>query len=267
MDKLAQHNQERWTELISNGVDFGKPFADYDAEKAFAYLNQWANLEQIGLTDFTGKQILCLASGGGQQSVCFSLLGANVTVFDLTPAQLASDRAMAQQYGYSLRIEQGDMRDLSRFADGSFDIIYQPYSINNIPDPTPVIDEVARLLRPQGLYYLQFSNPHNNMDESDWDGRSYPLLQRYEQGTPLTPNGVTWQVWQDDDTIKQVEGPQEFTHTWGTLVNGLGNNGLYIFAMIEVPEGDPDAEPGSWEHFKAYLPLWPAFWAKKVTEH
>lgn len=34
------------------------------------------------LADIDGKDVLCLASGGGQQSAVFSLLGAKVTVVD-----------------------------------------------------------------------------------------------------------------------------------------------------------------------------------------
>ena len=39
--------------------------------------------------------VLCLAAGGGQQSVAFALLGANVTVFDLSETQLEHDRLAA----------------------------------------------------------------------------------------------------------------------------------------------------------------------------
>jgi len=36
--------------------------------------------------------VLCLASGGEQQSAIFGLLGADVTVLDLCAQQLAGDR-------------------------------------------------------------------------------------------------------------------------------------------------------------------------------
>lgn len=263
MDELAKYNQERWSALVESGVEYTKPYTNYDREQALDYIDRWADIKRLGFTDFTGQDVLCLASGGGQQSVCFSLMGGNVTVFDLTPGQLEQDRAMAKHYGYELRVEQGDMRDLSRFEDGSFDLVYQPYSINFVPDPLPVLQEVGRILRPNGLYYLQYGNPLWNMEEGDWTEKGYPIRQPYVQGQPNTPEKLPWDVEQPDGTIEQVEGPDEFTHTLSTLVNGLGDNGMMIFAMVEVPKGDASAEPGSWEHLKSYLPVWPAFWSRK----
>ncbi len=265
MDELIKYNQERWQALVDAGVEYTRPYADYDPQKAIDYVNRWADIKRHNLTDWTGKDVLCLASGGGQQSVCFSLTGGNVSVIDLTPGQLKQDREMAEKYGYSLRVEQGDMRDLSRFEDESFDLVYQAYSINFIPDPWTVFAEVKRVLKPNGLYYLQFGNPLWNMEETDWTEKGYPIRQPYVQGQPSNPDELPWDVEQPDGTYIKVEGPKEFCHTFGTIFNGLGDNGMYIFAMVEVPEGDASAKPGTWEHLKSYLPVWPAVWAKKIS--
>lgn len=40
------------------------------------------------IDDFQGKKVLCLASGGGQQSIGFALMGAYVTVVDFSKEQL-----------------------------------------------------------------------------------------------------------------------------------------------------------------------------------
>ncbi|MEM9776525.1 MAG: class I SAM-dependent methyltransferase [Chloroflexota bacterium] len=264
MDDLIKYNQERWQALVDAGVEFSVPYADYDQPQAIDYVDQWADIKRLELTNWTGKDVLCLASGGGQQSVCFSLMGGNVSVRDLTPGQLAGDRAMAEKYGYSVRTELGDMRDLSCFEDQSFDLVYQAYSINFIPDPWTVFAEVKRVLRPGGLYYLQFANPLWNMEETDWTEKGYPIRQPYVQGQQSTPEKLPWDVEQPDGSVKKVDGPDEFTHTMGTIFNGLGNNGMLVFAMIEMPKGDAAAEPGTWEHLKSYLPVWPAVWAKKL---
>ena len=72
------------------------------------------------------QDVLCLASGGGQQGPILAAAGANVTVFDNSPAQLRQDELVARREGLSIRTVQGDMRDLSAFADGSFDLIFHP---------------------------------------------------------------------------------------------------------------------------------------------
>ncbi len=73
--------------------------------------------------ELDGADVLCLASGGGQQGPILAAAGAHVTVFDATDAQLARDREVAKREGLTLRTVRGDMRDLSAFADASFDLI------------------------------------------------------------------------------------------------------------------------------------------------
>src|SRR5690242_4949424 len=44
-----------------------------------------------------GLDVLCLAAGGGQQGPVLAAAGANVIVFDNSPAQLARDRMVAER--------------------------------------------------------------------------------------------------------------------------------------------------------------------------
>src|SRR5262245_9747396 len=63
--------------------------------------------------DVRGKQVLCLASGGGQQAPILAAAGARVVSFDLSDAQLATDRMVAEREGLAIDLVQGDMADLS----------------------------------------------------------------------------------------------------------------------------------------------------------
>src|SRR4051794_28259187 len=58
-------------------------------------------------------KVLCLASGGGQQGPVLAAAGAEVTVLDNSPRQLAQDRMVAERDELSLRTVEGDMRNLS----------------------------------------------------------------------------------------------------------------------------------------------------------
>ena len=44
-----------------------------------------------------GLDVLCLASGGGQQAPILAAAGAKVTVLDNSPSQLAQDRLVAER--------------------------------------------------------------------------------------------------------------------------------------------------------------------------
>jgi 2-polyprenyl-3-methyl-5-hydroxy-6-metoxy-1,4-benzoquinol methylase len=132
--KLISHNSAAWDKWVEEGDRWTTPVSA--AEIAAAREGEWA----IYLTeekptprdwfpaDLRGVDVLCLASGGGQQGPILAAAGANVTVFDNSPAQLRQDELVARREGLSIRTVQGDMRDLSAFADGSFDLIFHPVS-------------------------------------------------------------------------------------------------------------------------------------------
>jgi SAM-dependent methyltransferase len=109
--------------------------------------------------DLRGADVLCLAGGGGQQAPILSAAGATVTVFDNSPKQLAQDRMVADRDGLALRTVEGDMRDLSQFADASFDLIVHPCSNMYVPEVQPVWAEAFRVLRPGGALLAGFMNP------------------------------------------------------------------------------------------------------------
>jgi ubiquinone/menaquinone biosynthesis C-methylase UbiE len=257
LDEVARTNQERWDALVAANVAYSQPMLDLDRISARRLIDPY---DLAG--DLEGRDVLCLASGGGQQSVACALLGAaQVTVFDLSPAQLARDREAAAHYGLSIRTVQGDMRDLSAFDDESFDLIWHAFSINFVPESRPVLDEVARVLRPGGLYRIQLHNPFTaGLDETDWNGAGYPLRQPYVDGAELQFSDPHWEVWDDEGGVQRVVGPREFRHTLGPLLNRLIGHGFALLGLWEELTDDPDAEPGTWEHLKyvapPYLTLW-----------
>ena len=153
MDEVAKYNIERWNALVGANAVFTRPAMHLDPASAQAELDPERRLGTVA-----GKDVLCLACGGGQQSVAFALLGAKVTVFDLSEAQLQRDRVAAARFGVDIAILQGDMRDLSRLEAATFDIVYHAYSLGFVPDASVVFQQVARVLRPGGLYHLSATN-------------------------------------------------------------------------------------------------------------
>ncbi len=104
-------------------------------------------------------EVLCLASGGGQQGPILAAAGAKVTVFDNSPNQLAQDRFVAERDGLEITTVQGDMADLSCFDEETFDLIVHPCSNTFVPNVPPVWREAHRVLRPGGDLLAGFCNP------------------------------------------------------------------------------------------------------------
>jgi SAM-dependent methyltransferase len=164
MDIIA-HNRTAWDREVEQGNEWTIPVS---AEAvATARRGEWA----IYLTeskpvprswfpaDLVGVEVLCLASGGGQQGPILAAAGAKVTVFDNSPKQLSQDRRVAERDGLDIATMLGDMRDLSIFSHESFDLIVHPPSNLFVPDVRPVWREAFRVLRRGGLLLAGFLNP------------------------------------------------------------------------------------------------------------
>jgi ubiquinone/menaquinone biosynthesis C-methylase UbiE len=258
MDELARYNQARWEELARARLEFTLPLLDLTPVSA----RQRIDPEKM-LGDLQGKQVLCLATGGGQQSAMFGLLGADVTVFDLSPTQLQRDQEAASHYGYPVRTVQGDMRDLASFANNSFDLVYQAYSLNFVPSVEPVFYEVARVLRPGGLYQMQWANPFTqSVDDQAWDGETYLLHHPYLDGFETSTYYPTWDIEEEDGRWQPIASPREFRHILSTVINRLAANGFVILRLQEAMSSDPNPEPGTWEHYKSVAPPYLTVWTR-----
>jgi ubiquinone/menaquinone biosynthesis C-methylase UbiE len=253
-DETAATNEQWWEQMVSEGCGFTRPWLDLDRRRIVAYSqgtlsvpgspdDPLSNMFPPGvLVGVEGKDVLCLASGGGQQSAVFGLLGARVTVVDLAEGQLEGDRQAAAHYGYDVRTIRADMRDLSCIADASFDLVYQAPSMAYVPDVREVYAGVARVLRAGGRYRVALTNPAAQFVDADsWDGQGYritvPYAVRHVEGTG--------------------EGAAEFRHYLSDLFNGLIDAGFSIRHVQEAPyhlQHDPTACPGSWEHILAHIP-------------
>lgn len=163
MDLLA-HNAKAWDEQALAGHDWSQPVS---AELvAAAKAGQWdIHLTKQALPahwlpkDIQGKDILCLASAGGQQAPILAAAGANVTVVDISLQQLAQDRYVAARDGLVLTTLQGDMANLAALTAASFDYIIHPISNLYAADLTPVWRECYRVLRSGGVLLASFYNP------------------------------------------------------------------------------------------------------------
>lgn len=259
MDDVAKYNKERWEALAKANVISSRPWLDLDKKTARKMIDPCGMIDEIA-----GKDVLCLAGGGGQQSAAFALLRAKVTVLDFSETQLQRDQQAASHYGAKVRTLQGDMRDLLPFKKDAFDIVYHAHSIAFIPDIQPVFQEVARVLRTDGLYHLDFHNPFTQgIDKEHWNGHAYPLKLPYVEGAETVPRDHYWEIQSEDGTKRRVRGPREFRHTLSNILNGLIGQRFVILGLWEETGDKSDAKPGTWQHFETiavpFLSLWAVY--------
>ena len=201
--------------------------------------------------NLTGVDILCLASGGGQQAPILAAAGANVTVFDNSPKQLERDAYVAEREGLDLKIVEGDMRDLSIFSDESFDLIFHPVSNLFVPAVRPVWIEAYRILRQGGTLLSGFNNPVIyifDLDLLDQDIFKVKYTLPYSDLTSLSES--------ERQRYINEETPLEFSHTLTDQIGGQVEAGFVISGFYE--DIDPDTI------LEAYFPSFIATKAKKL---
>src|SRR5699024_8798593 len=179
------HNRVAWDALVDADIEWSRPVGPGIIDRARE--GDWS-VVLIGHeptprnwfpAEMAGVRALCLASGGGQQGPVLAAAGANVTVFDISPKQLARDDQVASREILELRTVLGDMRDLSAFEDDAFDLIINPVSTVFCPNLAPVWAEAFRVLRPGGLLLTGFMNPDVYLfDEESLDQQSLVVRHR-----------------------------------------------------------------------------------------
>lgn len=233
MDEIAAYNKRAWDKLVAGANQWTVPVAaDVIAAarngKLDLLLTPAKSVPAAWLGDVRGKHVLGLASAGGQQGPCLAAAGAIVTIIDNSPAQLAQDRAVAERENLALTTVEGDMRDLSAFADESFDLIFHPCSNCFVPDVRPVWREAYRVLKRGGDLLSGFVNPIVFMLDLAREREGIAQL-KYKQPFAATEH-------QHDPEIHALRAqgePLDFGHTLTDQIAGQLDAGFLLTGFFE----------------------------------
>jgi SAM-dependent methyltransferase len=204
-----------------------------------------------------GSRVLALAAGGGWDPVIFARLGASTTLFDLSPTQLRTVRELAKKEGVKLRFVRGNMKDLSVFKDGSFDVVWHCHSLVFVDDARRVLAEVGRVLAPGGTYLMSTMHPTTlRLYGTFKDGGWRPRIS-YFQDRPM-PYETEWDATWTFGAKRVVAPTLEFGHRFETIVNGMAAAGMVVDGLWEFSPGprERNVEQGSDAHLDS---LFPAF--------
>ena len=172
-----------------------------------------------------GLKVLGLACGGGQQGPIMAAAGAEVTIFDNSPAQLARDREVAERDGLNIRTVEGDMRDLSAFTDESFDFIFHPVSNLFVHEIRPVWKEAYRVLRHGGTMLAGFMNPLMYIFDYEELEKGNLLIKHKIPYSDIEVYGM--------ERLQKEDRPAEFGHSLTDQLAGQMDAGFAVIGMYE----------------------------------
>ncbi len=221
---VRAHNRDAWDRLARTGCVWTRPLppsAIRDARRGRweIRLTPHRAIPREWFPPLEGRNVLCLAAGGGHQGPLLAAAGARVTVLDNSPRQLAKDRFVARRDGLAIETVLGDMADLSGFARGSFDLVVHPCSNCYVPDVHPVWKESFRVLARGGVLLAGFVNPVRFLFGTDGPprGRRLVVTNRIPHATRRAKAGSV----------------VEFGHTLADQIGGQIAAGFAITGFLE----------------------------------
>ena len=231
---IRAYNRDAWNKEVEGGENrWTQPVNHQVIEKArqgefSILLTENIPVPHRWFPPLQGADVLCLASGGGQQGPVLAALGANVTVFDNSPSQLKQDQLVAVREELIIKTVEGDAADLSVFANESFDLIFNPVSTVFMPDVRVVWRECCRVLRRGGILMTGSMNPvHYIFDlfKADEGVLEVAYSIPYSDLTSLS----------DEDREEYLKKglPLEFGHSLTDLLGGQCAAGLVITDLYE----------------------------------
>ena len=143
------------------------PFTEYSAQLCH-YLFQSYNMKK-------GMTLLEPGCGRGEHLRHFKDMGLNVNGLDLSP--------QAPKLAPDLSISVCDIENESLpYPDDHFDIIYNKSFLEHLREPSRVIKEIYRVLKPGGLFLSMVP---------DWESQYKKYYDDYTHRTPFTTVSLT----------------------------------------------------------------------------
>jgi SAM-dependent methyltransferase len=235
------HNRTFWN---SDADDYQAAHGEFLARHPMAWGGfriPESELDVLG--DVRGTDILELGCGGGQWSVALQHIGARPVGLDVSSRQLRHARSASE----SLPLLAADAERLP-FADATFDVVFCDHGAMSFCDPARTLPEVARVLRPGGLFTFCAATPLLYLTwNASKEKQSRRLHRTYDE------LGV---IDFDDGTVDWVLPPGEW-------IRKFRAHGFDIEDLIEL-RAPPDASttydfvPADWAQ------CWPAEWIWKT---
>lgn len=253
MISTEQHNQQAWDNLARQGSGFAQPATKEDFLRPERVINPFGWIPGT----VAGKQVLCLAAGGGRHGPIFAAQQADVTVVDLSETMLRLDRKIARRENVPLKTIKTSMNDLSVLGNGIFDIVLHPVSTCYVENIRAVYREVARVMKTGGIYISQHKHPISLQTSAQPSANgAYGIQEPYYRSGPLP--SITNSEHREANT-------KEFLHTLESILGGMCAQGFAINDVKEPRHADPLATQGSFQERCLYVPPYIAVKATLTT--
>ena len=248
---IAQANARAWDEEVANNHWATAPLTDDEfrgaARNGFPVSLTGSRPVPDGwFGDLSGRHVLCIACGGGQQTVLLAARGAIVTSLENSTQQLQRDIDTCAKYGLALTAVEGSMDDMHMLSSSVFDMVVLGMGAQFVADTRPVFAHVRRVLTDDGVFIGAFVNPVCYV--FDWAAQT---VGRLEVRHKVPYSDLTSLPEEERLTLFGRDAPLEFGHSLEQVIGGLSAEGLCVTGYLE--EFDERKQMG--EYFPSFYAL------------
>ena len=199
--------------------------------------------------DVAGQRVLDLACGNGYMCRRFARQGAKVVGVDANAPIIERARAREAREPLGITYHTADAAHLEMLADGTYDIAVCNMALMDIADAAGAIQEVARVLRPQGRFIASLCHPcFDKVNTSGWViERIYPnttIWRKMSRYRELAADDLPWLKVGDQAVITRAyHRPLSW---YFRVLRAAG----FVVAALEEPEPTEEflanSESGPW---------------------
>lgn len=223
----ATHNREAWNQRSD---DYQSTHGPQLAGSGGMAWGGWQIPEaELGiLGDVTGKDVLEYGCGAAQWSIALAQQGARPVGLDLSDRQLEHARRLMAEAGVDFPLVHASAEDVP-LPDASFDIVFCDHGAMSFCDPYQTVPEVARLLRPGGLFAFAGVTPLVDV--------CWPI------GTDTIGDRLVDNYF---EVYRSVEEEVCFNLPYGGWIRLFVGHGFEVLDLVELRPG-ADAESTYWD--------------------
>jgi len=223
-------NTQAWDRLASRrGEATGADTVQFGAD-----LPTEADLRICG--DLKGRRVLDIGCGAGENAVAMAGQGAHVIAIDVSSAQLALGRKLADATEVRVEWHHGDAADLAFLRADSIDLALATHVVHEIEDVDRLFRQVHRVLRAGAPFIFTHEHPMRlavGRDDNEPGGLPLGRLEVRRSYFDMSPIV----------TRRNEEPVQVWPRTIADVFSGLHRAGYRVDVLLE-PEVLRSSDPG-----------------------
>ncbi len=242
MEKYSLQHKKAWEfdtyDFWVRTAGTPKERAKKDKENPLKMLKQYANYFE----KFEGIEIANICGSCGKKAIPLALLGANVTVFDISEANKKYAIETADAAGVKIEYEVCDIMeiDMDKYAE-SFDVVFMEGGIlHYFHDINAFMKIMNNLLKPEGKMICSDFHPFSKI--SDILGLQQPTMSYF--ATEIFEGEMAHARFYNEEIRKQIPKCQYRKYTISEIINSIIENGFSLERFDEHPSWENEKLPG-----------------------